>query len=83
MGCPCKNKITTISEQVGMDLILKYAINNEVLPTGDRNILYQYYDQTHNTKTPTRCISCWDEYIKQNLVTLWMTRNVSTNEPQR
>ncbi len=80
MGCPCKNKITLVDEQVGMDLIFKYAINNEVLSTGDRNTLYQFYDQKNNTKTPTRCISCWDEYIKQNLVTLWMKRKEETTE---
>lgn len=82
MPCPCKNKPQPIEEHVGMDLIRRYGVGNEILPTSDRNILYKFYDEQFNQTTPTRCITCWEDYIKQKLVTLWMEKQ-TTEEPQK
>lgn len=82
MPCNCKKGPAPIDEQVGMDLIKKYGVDNEVLPTNDRYILYQFYDQKFNTTTSNRCIECWENYIKQKLVTLWMEKQ-TTEELQK
>lgn len=81
MGCNCKNKAPVkIDDLAAMMLIKKYVIDNEVLPSADRNTLYLYYDQIMGTKTSSSCVMCWDEFVKDKLKELWIRE--SSENPQ-
>jgi hypothetical protein len=81
--CNCKNKRNPpirIDDLAAMMLIKKYVIDNEVLPSSDRNILYLYYDQIMGTKTSSSCVMCWDDFVKDKLKELWIKE--SSENPQ-
>lgn len=72
--CNCKKKINTVNEGEALQLIKQYAIDGEVISSGVRQTLYKYYDQIHNTVTPKTCIVCWDDYVKQKLIDIWIEK---------
>lgn len=79
--CQCKKKAPVkIDDLAAMMLIKKYVIDNEVLPSADRNTLYLYYDQIMGTKTSSSCVMCWDEFVKDKLKELWIRE--SSENPQ-
>lgn len=80
MACNCKKK-PTIEEHVGMELIKKYGIDGEIINGDDRNKLYIFYNQIYNESVPRSCVMCWDDYVKQKLVDLWIKR--TTEEQQK
>ena len=79
--CNCKKKQKPIiDELVGLSLIKKYVIDNEPLPSADRHTLYFYYDQNFGTDTPTTCVMCWEQIVKEKLRELWTRRSLG-NQP--
>lgn len=77
MGCNCKNKggNNLPAESELWEKVRIYAVENGVLSTADRIILYLFHDQLYNQKTPQRCTTCWDEFVKQRLVDKYIERS--------
>lgn len=71
--CNCKKK-PTINEEEAIKLIKEYAIDGATINSVVRDKLYTFYDQLNNTITPKSCTMCWDDYVKQNLIDVYITK---------
>ena len=77
--CNCKNKQKPIIDDlVGLELIKKYVIDNEPLSSSNRQTLYFYYDQKYGTNTPSTCVMCWEQFVKEKLREIWTKRNFAS-----
>lgn len=77
MGCNCKgNKPQPLDELVGYELINKGIINEEVLSTNEKELLYRFYNEKFNEQVLVTCGNCWEVFIKDKLKELWIKESI-------
>lgn len=84
MSCNCKKKPKPVVDHlVGLELIRKGIIEEEVLSKSELRTLYDYYNMVYDGTTPYTCNLCWDDYIKDKLKELWKNKiEESLESPQ-